>query len=158
MLRHAQAQPKSSFGADEDRSLTSEGRDKVSKVLNLAKGNLSVELDRILSSDFKRAIETAEIAKQILKPKKPKIITSGELGPESSPYEAYEFLAKQKFGPQNRVLLVSHQPLLGEILSSLLGTGEAIGFAPGSMARVDVSGHLEPNSGELIWLVSSDVV
>lgn len=158
LLRHGQAQPKSSIVSDEDRVLTPEGRAKVSKVLSLAKNSLSVEIDRILCSNLNRAIETAEIAKETLKPKKPKIIAIEELGPDSSPYEAYSFISKQEFGPQNRVLLVSHQPLLGEIISNLLGAGEAIGFAPGSMARIDVGERLEARSGALIWLISSDVV
>jgi phosphohistidine phosphatase len=158
LLRHGHAQPKSGIGFDEERALTPEGRAKVSKVLTLAKENLGVEIERILSSNFRRTIETSEIAKGILRPKKPKIIASKSLGPDSSPFEAFMFISEQDFRPQDRVLLVSHQPLVGEILSNLLGTGEAIGFAPGSMARVDVGERLEPNSGALIWLISSDVV
>jgi phosphohistidine phosphatase len=158
LLRHGHAQPKSSLGLDEDRLLTSEGRVKVSKVLTIARNSLAVEIDRILCSDFKRAVETAEIAKEILKPKKPKIILTGELGPEHSPYDVYKFLSKQKFGPQDRVVLVSHQPVVGEILANLLDIGEALSFAPASMARVDVGEHFDAGSGTLIWLISSDVV
>ncbi len=61
--------------------LTSEGATKVRKVLSIAKYTLDVEIDRILSSPYKRASESAEIAKEILKPKKPKIILTEALAP-----------------------------------------------------------------------------
>jgi phosphohistidine phosphatase SixA len=138
--------------------LTSEGAAKVRKVLSVAKDNLSVEVDRILSSPYRRATETAEIAKEIFKPRKPKIIQDEVLTPEKSPYEVYRFLSKLKFGAADRVLLVSHQPLIGELISNLIGSGVSIGFAPASMARVDIGSEIQARSGTLLWLISADVL
>ena len=138
--------------------LTSEGAGKVRKVLSIARYTLRVEIDRILSSPYKRATESAEIAKEVLKPKKPKIILDEALAPEKSPYEVYSFLSKQKFGPMDRVLVVSHQPSIGETISDLIGSNVSMGFAPGSMARIDVGGEPQTKSGTLVWLISSDVL
>jgi phosphohistidine phosphatase len=138
--------------------LTSEGVAKVRKVLSIAKYTLGVEIDRIISSPYKRALESAEIAKETLKPKKPKIISNEALAPERSPYEVYGFISKQKFGPADRVLVISHQPIIGDVISDLIGSSVSIGFAPASMARVDVSGEPQARSGMLVWLVSSDVL
>jgi phosphohistidine phosphatase len=157
-LRHGQAQPKATFAGDENRMLTSEGAAKVRKVLSIAKYTLNVEIDRILSSPYKRALETAEIAKELLEPKKPKIIFDEALAPEKSPLEMFGYISKQKFGPADRVLLISHQPSIGEMLSDLIGSEVRIGFAPGSMARVDLAGDVQARSGTLVWLLSSDVV
>lgn len=157
-LRHGQAQPKASFAGDEDRVLTSEGAAKVRKVLSIAKYTYGVEIDRILSSPYKRALESAEIAKEVLKPNKPKIILDEALVPEKSPYEVYSFLSKQKFGPADRVLVVSHQPSIGETISDLIGSNASMGFAPGSMARIDIGGELQSKSGTLVWLISSEVI
>jgi phosphohistidine phosphatase len=161
-MRHGQAQPKAAFGDDDDasRGLTPEGTAKVRKVLSIAKYTFNVELDRILSSPYKRALQTAELAKEILEPKKPKIVEDQALLSEKNSYELYALVSKQKFLPQDRVLVVSHQPLLGEAISDLVGTEEAkISFAPGSMARVDVAGETpRSKSGSLVWLISSDAV
>jgi phosphohistidine phosphatase SixA len=139
--------------------LTPGGRTKVEKVVSLCKASLALEVDRIVSSPYKRASETAEIAKAILKPRKTKITTSGSLAPENSPYEAYSFIVAQEFTAQDRVLVVSHQPLLGNIVSDLIGASAEIVFPPASMARIDI-GDKEPThgSGALVWFVSSDVV
>ncbi len=161
-MRHGQAQPKAAFGGDDDasRSLTPEGTTKVRKVLSIAKYTFNVELDRILSSPYKRALQTAELAKEILDPKKPKIVQDEALLSEKSPYELYAFVSKQKFLPQDRVLVISHQPLLGETIADLVGTEEAkISFAPSSIARIDVAGETpRSKSGTLVWLISSDAV
>jgi phosphohistidine phosphatase SixA len=158
LLRHAQAQPKASFAGDEERMLTMEGAAQVRKVLSIAKFTFGVEVDRILSSPYKRALETARIAKEILKPKKPKIFSDEALTPDKSPYELYEFLSKQKFEARYRVLVVSHQPIIDEVISDLIGSRANISFAPGSMARVDIGDEIQAKRGTLIWLISSDAL
>ncbi|MHB1907826.1 MAG: phosphohistidine phosphatase SixA [Nitrososphaerales archaeon] len=155
LLRHAQAQPRASFGSDEDRALTNEGIEKLRKVLTLGKGSLSLEVDRILSSPYKRAIQSAEVAKEILKPRKPKILTLEALEPGKNPYEVYSAIAKLKFGSIDRVMLVLHQPSIGDLASDLVG-GSRIDFAPATLARID--GEARTSSGTLVWLLSSDVI
>lgn len=157
-LRHGQAQPRAAFADDNDRMLTSEGATKVRKILSIGKYTMNVEIDRILSSPYKRALETSEIAKEILRPKKPKIISDEALAPERSSYEVYAFISRQKFEPTDRVLVISHQPSIGEIISDLIGSDLRFGFAPGSMARVDIAGDFRTRSGTLVWLISSDVI
>lgn len=157
-LRHGKAQPRSGTGGDSDLALIPEGQTNVKKIVSLAKDNFACNVDRILSSPYKRAVETAEIAKEILKPRKPKIITDAALAPERTPYELYSFIAKQNFLPLEGVLVVSHQPIIGQSIADLIGLGVNFGFSPGSMARIDVAGEPTSRSGNLVWLISSDVV
>lgn len=158
LLRHSQAEPqRGPNSSDEDRVLTIEGRAKLTRVLSIVRDNFHVEVDRILSSPYKRALETSEIAKDILKPRKPKIILGKELEPDKSPYELYSFVLKQKFVAQDRVLLVSHQPLLGDTISDLIEL-KSPSFAPASIARIDIGGEPRSGEGTLIWMLSSDVV
>lgn len=159
ILRHAKAEAQGGLGSkDGDRALTSEGRIKAEKILTLARDSLHMEVDRILSSPYRRAIETSEIARDILKPRKPKIVTGEELGPEKSPHELYSFVTRQKFGPQDRVLIVSHQPILGETIANLIGASVEIGFPPSSLARIDIPGEPQAETGILVWMLSSDVL
>ena len=61
LLRHGIAEDRSSTGRDSDRRLTDEGRAKLRRVLERVH-QAGVRPSLILSSPYKRALETAEIA------------------------------------------------------------------------------------------------
>jgi len=83
LLRHAIAEENSPSGRDADRRLTDEGRDKLRRVLKRA-SSAGVEPSLILSSPYKRALETAEIAATELR-YRGEILRVGSLTPDSSP-------------------------------------------------------------------------
>ena len=64
ILRHGEAEAKSSQKMDEERRLTSFGKSQLRKSLVIAK-EIGTRVDLILSSPLVRARETAEIAKEI---------------------------------------------------------------------------------------------
>lgn len=171
LLRHGQAVSKGEgFGTDEERKLTSAGAATLRKVLTLASNSFGAEIDLILSSPYLRAVQSAEIAKEILQPKQSNIITDATLSPQSSPYELYSFVSRRS--QTERILIVSHQPLIGEVLCDLIGSDASITLPPGSMARVDIATKnalkeviqtgvatgIRARTGTLVWLISSDVV
>ncbi len=156
VLRHGHTVSHSVPGPDEERPLSQEGRQKVSHILSAASG-LGFKADRIISSPYRRALETAEMAKEALKVSLA-IAETECLEPDSAPYELYSYLAKQDFGPDEGVLMVSHQPLVSGLLSDLLGFEANISFPPASMARIDLSVEPSTRAGTLVWAISSNVL
>lgn len=156
ILRHGYAEPKSSSAEESQRPLTFEGIESTRRILKLAK-DLGGEVDRIVSSPYKRAVQTAEIANGFLISNSLKILQSEVLEPDSDPYQVYSYLVKEKFDNTSRILLVSHQPLVGNLITDLVSPDMNLSFPPGSMARVDAT-ELASRGGRLIWLVSSDVL
>src|SRR5713226_1807360 len=74
ILRHGIAEEGKPGQADSGRRLTPEGKEKLAKILACAR-KAGVQPDVMLSSPYKRAMETAELARQHLKLDKPIIET-----------------------------------------------------------------------------------
>ena len=152
-LRHGPAAPKSMGIMDAELPLTKVGERMIEKNA-IALRLLKIRFDRILSSPFLRAYQTAEmIAKGLgLKRKLEKFdglksgATLDRLRPEL-----------EKAGPDDRILLVGHEPDLGLIIGSILhlGNGQAIPLGKGDFCRVDWDPS-EP--GELVFLLSAELM
>ena len=106
ILRHGEAEPKSSHVSDEERHLTTLGSSRLRKNLVIAK-QVGTEIDLILTSPLVRAKESAEIAGDVFAIEKYEIEES--LEPTRTPYEVFQSLAR--YAQVGRVLLVTHQPL-----------------------------------------------
>lgn len=110
LLRHGEA----GFDAatDELRSLTANGRVQLRQMLM----KYSLELagvQRILHSPYLRTCQTAELVRQV------RPVNSESLDllmPESSPQEVVDWLGEQT---DDSLLLVTHQPLIGLLVSLL---------------------------------------
>ena len=108
VLRHGQAQDRAR--SDAERELTAHGR---AQVLRSAEHLIGQPLEAIFASPYIRAQQTAELVREALS-FAPQIITVPWLTPESDPLHAVRQL------PDNgNVLLVSHQPFVGEFISVL---------------------------------------
>jgi phosphohistidine phosphatase len=154
LLRHGIAGPAPAGMSDSDRRLTAEGRRRMRRVA-LGLKRLGVAPDIVLSSPLRRAVETAAIVAPVL---------GGELGietyvllaPGHEPTEVLHGL--HHYRKARRLLLVGHQPGLGQLLSHLL-TGSsallAVDLRKGGAAAVAV-GTLPPRSAaELHWLLTA---
>ena len=115
-LRHGLAVPRGTpgFRRDADRPLTPAGIKKLRQSVQGMK-KLGLAWDRILSSPYRRAKQTAEIVTSIYK-KTPLILTSA-LTPQAAPKTLIALLQKQK---GKRLLLVGHEPFLSQCISFLL--------------------------------------
>jgi phosphohistidine phosphatase len=149
IVRHGEAEPKSSPKPDEERHLTEEGSKKLRKSLMLVK-ELVGRVDLLLSSPLVRARESAEIAKEVFGIKKVEIDSS--LEPESTPYELFNSLSK--YSKIERVVLVSHQPFVSHLLASVLNwDGRYFSLMTGAIAIIEI-GELKANSeGVLLALL-----
>jgi len=111
ILRHGEAQSRAR--SDAERELTAHGRDEV---LNTAANLMGKPLRWIVASPYVRAQQTAELVRQALGFSEP-IITVPWLTPDSDPQNVLKHL---DLYAADDVLLVSHQPLVGALVSVLV--------------------------------------
>ena len=109
ILRHGEAEPHAR--RDAERELTAHGREQVLLSAALLIGQ---PLDSILVSPYVRAQQTAELVRKALGFTSG-LITVPWLTPESEPK-----FAVSKLPDSGNVLLVSHQPFVGELISLLV--------------------------------------
>ncbi|MGY2261857.1 phosphohistidine phosphatase SixA [Pseudomonas sp. SDO55104_S430] len=110
VLRHGEAEPHGSQPHDSQRALTEHGREEV---LRSAARLMGQPVTAIYSSPYLRAQQTAQLVREALG-FEPEIRTVDWLTPESDP----DKVAEQLVAVSN-VLLVSHNPLVGNLLSYL---------------------------------------
>jgi phosphohistidine phosphatase len=151
LVRHAIAEDFARSGRDEDRLLSSEGRETMEQAARgLAK--LKVRPALVLSSPLVRARETAEIVARHLK--KVDLELSEELAPGVSHAGVTRLVADRMDGAN--VMLVGHEPDLGELLSYWL-TGSVDGlhtdFGKGSVACISAQDSLGRGMAVLEWMM-----
>lgn len=130
ILRHGEAQPHAE--RDAERRLTAHGR---ARALRAAEPLIGRPLQAIIASPYVRAQQTAALVHQALATPVP-VRTVAWLTPDSDPREVLSQLDALAL---EHVLLVSHQPLVGE-LASLLEHGhvqQPVGFSTASLAELE---------------------
>lgn len=120
VLRHGQAEPEAA--TDAKRPLTEVGRQEV---LGMAQRLQQAPLDVILASPYVRAQQTAELVREHLKLRHG-IVTVDWATPEGAPLAVLDRLAERS---EANILLVSHQPLVGQLVS-LAVEGHRQGYYP----------------------------
>lgn len=134
VLRHGEAEP---YGSrpDSERELTAHGR---KEVLSSAARLMGQPLTAIYASPYLRAQQTAQLVREALG-FEPEIRTVEWLTPEVDP----DRVAEQLVSVSN-VLLVSHNPLVGNLLSYLQN---GAGYPP---EKVSTAGLAELEHSELL--------
>jgi phosphohistidine phosphatase len=153
LVRHAIAGPAPAGLSDGDRRLTADG---VRRMRRAAAGlkQLDVVPDVILSSPLQRAEETAAILADVLAPQLVVEIYP-TLAPGHAPEEAVRGL--YRYRAARTLMLVGHQPDLGQLASHLLtGTSTLVGlpFKKGGVAAIAVSALPPKSAGSLRWFVT----
>ncbi|MBC3245762.1 phosphohistidine phosphatase SixA [Pseudomonas lurida] len=108
VLRHGEAEGHAR--TDAERNLTEHGR---AEVLRSAAHLIGQPLSAIIASPYVRAQQTAHLVREVLG-FEPDIRTVPWLTPEGNPQQVLE-----KLDSDDNVLLVSHQPLVGSLISFL---------------------------------------
>ncbi|MBB3240411.1 phosphohistidine phosphatase [Pseudomonas sp. Tn43] len=134
VLRHGEAEPHGTR-PDSERTLTLKGREEV---LRAAAYLMGKPLTAIYASPYQRAQETAEIVRAALN-FAPEIRTVDWLTPDTDPDKVAEQLVSV-----SDVLLVSHNPLVGNLLSYLQ---HGAGHPP---EKVSTAGLAELENNELL--------
>ncbi len=153
ILRHGTAENAREGASDATRELTKEGRERLAAVLARAKAAGGAP-KRILTSPYVRAVETAEMAAAELAPAL-KITRTEALVPEGTPQAVWEEIRR---ADEASLMLVGHEPLLGETISYLLGVARpVVDLKKGALARIDLDEAARRPAGLLIWLITPRV-
>lgn len=153
LLRHGKAVEREASGDDASRPLTDEGRERTRSVAQGMR-RLGLEFDLILSSPLARARETAEIVAEAFD-------AAGKLRftDRLADSDAHAALIREirALRPQpDSLLLVGHEPDLGELVSLLLGSASAlpIRFKKAGLCCLSVAG-IEPGPCAVLeWLLA----
>lgn len=154
-MRHGIAVDRAGGGAKSDdsaRALTPKGIKRMQKA---AKGllSLSVPFDRILTSPFERARQTAQIVAEALH-MQDRLEEIQELRTDQSVQDLLSGLAAYT-GAKN-ILLVGHEPLLSRTVSYLLSghAGAEIRLKKGGLCCLEVDGVPPKKSAVLHWALT----
>jgi phosphohistidine phosphatase len=151
ILRHGHAEPQ--VTTDEVRRLTDKGRTDTANVMQRRHTHMA-PLAQIWASPLVRAQQTAEIAASYFP--EISIQTTDLLIPESNPQALLDWLdqlrSQQLAHPDMSVLLVSHQPLVGRVVSMLCGKpDDYYPMGTSSLAAIHTP-IIAAGVGDLLWL------
>jgi phosphohistidine phosphatase len=148
LLRHGIAED--SY-PDSERALTAEGKEKLRRVLKRAQ----IKPSLILTSPYRRAVETAEIAAEVLGYDS-ELERAQTLTPEGSPEAVWQEIRARK--NEDAILLASHEPLMSATAAFLLGApGLHVDMKKAALVRVDVDRFGPQPLGVLKWMLTPAV-
>jgi len=149
LLRHGIAGNTAPTGRDEDRELTGEGREKLSALLQRA-AKSGVKPDTILSSPYKRALQTARLAAKALGGPDP--LETETLVPHGSPRGVWNEI--RAYGDTSELLLAGHEPLFSQTAAYLLDAPALkIDFKKGALVAIDFESVRGEPRGTLRWML-----
>jgi phosphohistidine phosphatase len=156
LVRHAPAVARRVGHPDFDRPLTARGTARMRRIA-AAMRRLGVAPDAIYSSPLRRCRQTAEILARALGERRDPLLVD-ELRPAGRVDPLLRRLAARHRGAASVVMLVGHEPALGQLLSVLL-YGEpraALRFRKGGFCRLEVpAGRLRyGRCATLEWFVA----
>lgn len=151
ILRHGEADAQ--ITTDEVRQLTDKGRSDTVSVVAARAGDMS-SLTQIWASPLVRAQQTAEIAAGYFPGVA--IQTTDLLVPEAKPQALMEWLSELNTlmlaNPDQSILLVSHQPLVGLLINKLCGKPHDY-YPMGTSSLAAIHAQIVASGmGNLLWL------
>lgn len=152
LLRHGVAEDGQAGQPDSERALTPDGRKKLRTVLKVAAGaGLAPSL--ILTSPYKRALQTAQLAAEILN-YKGDLLRTKTLEPGSNPKTVWDEIRVHK--DEARILLAGHEPLFSRLTAYLLAAPDLhVDFKKGALACIELERFPPEPHGVLRWLLTS---
>ena len=152
ILRHGVAEEPQAGQPDADRVLTPDGRKKLRNVLRSA-ASAGVAPSLILTSPYKRALQTAQLAAEILE-YKGDLLRTQVLEPGASPKAVWDEIRVHK--DEAEILLAGHEPLFSRLTAYLLGSPTLqVDFKKGAIACVEMERFGAEPHGVLRWMLTS---
>jgi phosphohistidine phosphatase len=151
LFRHGIAEDARPGQSDSERALTSEGKRKLRTVVKTAiQAGLAPSL--ILTSPYKRAVQTAQIAADVLK-YHGELLRTEALLPSSKPAVVWEEIRVHR--EEAQVLVAGHDPLFTDLAGYLLGFPNLhIDFKKGALLRIDLDKFPAEPHGTLKWMLA----
>jgi phosphohistidine phosphatase len=132
---------------DAQRALTDEGKEKLRKVLKRSGAKPSL----ILSSPYRRALETAQIAAGVFGYAE-EIERAQSLTPDGSPTAVWDEIRARK--AEAAILIASHEPLMSATVAYFLGApGVHVDMKKAALVRIDVERFGPHPLGVLKWML-----
>ena len=131
IVRHGEAEPQMDGKDDKDRKLVKKGIKQMRRVANFL-DELDYTFDKVLSSPYIRAYQSAEVILDELGTDDKKIETYNELSPDQEPPA---FIEKLKEMDNTTILIVGHEPYLSSLIKTI--TGGSVELKKGGVAIVD---------------------
>ncbi len=142
-LRHGEAEARAA--SDAERRLTPRGEGDVLGVIESRRAELAgVEL--IVTSPYRRALQTAKIAAQALDFDQELLVTE-QLEPGAEPQALFAFIDALD---AKSILLVTHQPLVGNVLSLLSGDNVWQGAGTANLVALQTQAPV-PGFADVHW-------
>jgi len=160
LLRHGIAVDRDTgeYDRDDDRALTQSGQRKILKEA-VAMRTLGLVFDRVLTSPFVRARETAEIVSEVFDElDDPTILNC--LAPADEDLSIAEsvgrVLPELRAHAADRTLVVGHEPDLSQLASALLtaGHGLRLQLKKGALCAISLDRIEASRSNVLLWLLA----
>jgi phosphohistidine phosphatase len=154
ILRHGIAEEADAGTPDAERALTDSGREKLRAVLERARHG-GVKPSLILTSPYRRAVQTAHMAAQVLGCNK--MVESEILVPSSAPKSVWEAICARRREPA--LLIAGHEPLLGMTVGYLLGAPALqVDLKKAALVRIDQESFSGAPRGVLKWMLTPRLV
>ena len=155
LIRHGIAADLSSACSDDAaRPLTDQGTERL-RIQFSALRQLDADIEHVLTSPLVRAMQTAALLKEALKPA-PAIVVVEALRPGGR-FDA--LMAELARLPSVKgVALVGHEPSIGMVAARLLGARDPIPFKKGAVCRIDVDTLPPTEPGQLQWFLPPRVL
>lgn len=155
LMRHGIAEDRPLLESDADRKLTEKGTLRTAMVAKAMK-QIGPALDRIISSPYVRAVETAEVMARILGYEND-ILTDQRLTPGGNYRGLSDLLAEND--DAERILITGHEPSMSDFISGLCADGNlTIDVKKASITAVEIF-RLRPRaSGVLHWSIPPRIV
>ena len=147
LWRHAEAEEDAPGGDDLQRALTSRGEKQAAR--------MAAWLDRQLMDGVKVLCSPALRCEQTALPLGRKYKVSDELAPGATP--AAILSAAQWPRAKQPVLLIGHQPVLGEVAAQLLGAKEGVSIRKGAVWWFRARDREDGNDTLLLAVVSPEI-
>jgi phosphohistidine phosphatase len=158
ILRHGEAGQRSSQASDRTRPLTTAGKGEIVEIAKALK-IIGLKFDVIVTSPLKRAYDTAMIVSDIFKIGN-RVQTWNELAPEGKRTEVYRKISELR--EDYTVLIVGHQPLLGEIINDMIHKQKSspsnLLLKKAGIVRIRLLSKSNIPKGELRWLLSPRIL
>lgn len=155
LMRHGIAEDALLLQSDADRKLTEKGTLRTAMVAKAMKA-FAPSIDRIISSPYIRAMETAEIIARILG-LEPNILSDRRLTPGGS-YQGFSELLKENDDAEN-ILITGHEPSMGDFISGICADGKLmIDVKKASITAIEIY-RLRPHAvGVLHWSLPPRII
>jgi len=151
LLRHGIAEDRRPGGSDAERALTNDGKEKLRRVLARARA-ADAAPSVILSSPLVRAVQTAEIAAEVLR-YDGNIVRTKALLSEAAPPQLWDEIRGRRDEPA--ILAAGHEPHMSAAVAYLLGAPAlAVDMKKAALVRLDIDRFGTEPRGVLKWMLT----